>query len=188
MRRSKIISDGPDYKIAMGKRSELIAADYLMMKGCYVYMPFIEQGPIDLIALDKEGVEHRFDVKTVSRRKDGTIISRSLSNLQQKLGVQLLYVCLDSYEVHKYPHHFSLDTVPLHSRRNAANRRFNGETPPTIDELLPQESSPTVQSCSEESSQCADQQSPSKSNQRKEPYSSDQSGGIDLQTVPEFLG
>jgi len=188
MRRSKNISDGPDQKIAMGKRSELIAAQFLMMKGCYVYTPFIEQGPIDLIALDKEGVEHRFDVKTVSRRKDGTIISRPLTELQQKLGVQILYVCLDSYEVHKYPHHFPRDVVPLHSSRNAANRRFNGEKPATIHELLPQESSPTTQSCSEDSAQYVRQQSPSKSGQRREPCSSDQSGGIDLRTVPEFLG
>ena len=62
MRKTKKISDGPDYKIAMGKRSELLAADYLIMKGCYVYAPYIEQGPIDLIALDQEGVGHRFDV------------------------------------------------------------------------------------------------------------------------------
>ena len=188
MRRSKIISDGPDYKIAMGKRSELLAADYLIMKGCYVYAPFIEQGPVDLIALDREGVEHRFDVKTVSRRKDGSIISRPLTELQKKLGVQILYVCLESHQVHRYPHHFPRNAEPPHSYRNAANRRFNGEKPATIDELLPQESLPTTQSCYEESSQCAHPQCPSKSNQRKEPYSSDQYDGIDPQTVPEFLG
>ena len=151
MRRSKKISDGPDAGIAKGKRSELLAAEYLISKGCYVYSPFIEQGPVDLIALDKTGEAHFFDVKTVSRRKDGTIISRVLEPLQQKLGVQLLYVCLETHEVHKYPHQFSTSAHILTSKQNAGNRRFNGEKPATISELLHQASSQTDQSSTEES-------------------------------------
>ena len=182
MRKNKKISDGPDYKIAMGKRSELLAADYLIMKGCYVYAPFIEQGPIDLIALDQEGVEHRFDVKTVSRRSDGTIISRLRTDLQRQLGVQLIYVCLDTYEVHRYPHHFSRNVDPKLSRKNAANRHFNGVQPLTIDELLPQESSLKDQSSPEENGQCIHQSNPGSQDQRKSRDDADQFCGTDPQT------
>lgn len=182
MRKNKKISDGPDYKIAMGKRSELLAADYLIMKGCYVYAPYIEQGPIDLIALDQEGVEHRFDIKTVSRRSDGTIISRPRTDLQRILGVQILYVCLDTYEVHRYPHHFSRNIDPKLSRKNAANRHFNGVIPLTIDELLPQESSPKDQSSPEENEQCTRQSNPGSQDQRKSQGGADQFCGTDPQT------
>lgn len=151
MRRSKRISDGPDNNIASGKRSELLAAEYLIGQGCYVYTPFIEQGPVDIIALDKNGVFHYFDVKTLSRRSDDSIISRTLTDLQRKLGVQLLYVCLETHDVHKYPHHFNRHTAPKNSAQNAANRRFNGEKPATISELLHPESSQTDQSLPEAS-------------------------------------
>ena len=151
MRRSKRISDGPDNNIASGKRSELIAAEYLIGQSCYVYTPFIEQGPVDIIALDKNGVFHYFDVKTLSRRSDDSIISRTLTDLQRKLGVQLLYVCLETHDVHKYPHHFNRHTAPKNSAQNAANRRFNGEKPATISELLHPESSQTDQSLPEAS-------------------------------------
>ena len=151
MRRSKIISDGPDKNIASGKRSELLAAEFLIDQGCYVYSPFIEQGPVDLVALDQTGTFHYFDVKTLSRRSDGTIISRTLTDLQRKLGIQLLYVCLDTGQVHKYPHQFPRDVVPKQSAQNAGNRRFSGVKPATISELLHPESLPTVQSSPEES-------------------------------------
>jgi len=150
MRRAKKISDGPDTNIASGKRSELLAAEFLISQGCYVYTPFIEQGPVDLIALDKQGVFHYFDVKTLSRRKDDSVISRTLSDLQQKLGIQLLYVCLDTGQVQKYPHQFPREAPPKNSAQNAANRRFNGEKPATISELLHPKSLPTDQSSLEE--------------------------------------
>ena len=70
----------PAHQIRDGKRSELIAASWLMSQNCYVYTPFIEQGPIDLIALTPKGELLLFDVKTVGRRKNGSIISRLLSD------------------------------------------------------------------------------------------------------------
>ena len=75
----------PAHQVRDGKRSELIAASWLMSQNCYVYTPFIEQGPIDLIALTPKGELLLFDVKTVGRRKDGSIISRLLSDIQKKL-------------------------------------------------------------------------------------------------------
>ena len=71
----------------------------------------MEQGPVDLVVLDKSGEWHYFDVKTVSRRKDESIISRTLTDLQRQIGVQLVYVDLETGEVHKY--HITSRVTPL---------------------------------------------------------------------------
>ena len=68
----------PNKRNADGKRSELIAADWLFSQGCHVYMHVLEQGPIDLIALSPKGEILLFDVKTIARREDGSMISRTL--------------------------------------------------------------------------------------------------------------
>lgn len=138
---------GLNQKIGDGKRGELLAADWLMSHGCYVFQPVTEQSPIDLIALAPNGEFFYFDVKKVARRKkDNTAISRTLTDTQRKLGVRLLYVCLDSKEVHLYPHQFSRDPVS----HAAARSRLVSDSVPTIFELLRQESSPKERSCSEE--------------------------------------
>ena len=137
----------PDHRIAYGKQSELIAAAWLIGQGCYVYQPFIEQGPVDLVALTPEGKIHLFDVKTVSRRKDGSVISRTLKQGQQALGVRLLYVDRDTNECHLYPHQFRSSQ---YSAQQAANRHSGGEIDPTISSLLHLKSSPTDQSSSED--------------------------------------
>ena len=138
----------PDHRIAYGKQSELIAAAWLIGQGCYVYQPFIEQGPVDLVALTPEGEMHLFDVKTVSRRKNGTVISRTLKERQQTLGVRLLYVDRDTNECHLYPHQFRQSQ---YSSQQAANRQNGGVINPTISSLLHLKSSPTNQSSSEDS-------------------------------------
>ena len=97
----------PDHKVREGKRSELFAAEWLMAQDCYVYTPFIEQGPIDLIALTPKGEFLLFDVKTVGRRKNGSIISRLLTDTQKKLGVRLLYVDLETGSCALYPYQLS---------------------------------------------------------------------------------
>lgn len=182
MRRNKKISDGPDNNICMGKRSELIAASYFLSKGCYVYSQIIEQGPIDLIVLDKKGNLLLFDVKTVSRRKEGTIVSRTLTELQRKLGVQLVYVCLETGEVHRYPHQFSQESPHKWSERNAANRQFKGEKPLTISELLHPKSLQKDQSSPEETEQCTRQSNPGSLNQRMSQDDADLSDDNDPQT------
>jgi len=137
----------PDHRICDGKRSELVAAEWLMSQGCYVYSPFIEQGPIDLIALNPKGELLLFDVKTVARRENGSIISRTLKQKQQKLGVRLLYVDLVTHECHLYPHQFNPSKT---SNQNAANRHHGGEKLQAISSLVRPESLPTDQSSPEE--------------------------------------
>ena len=136
----------PHKKNADGKRSELIATDWLFSQGCHVYMHVLEQGPIDLIALSPKGEILLFDVKTVCRREDGTIISRTLKQKQQDLGVRLLYVDLITHECHLYPHQFN--SSPL-SVQNAANRHGWAKALTTASLLRP-ESLPTDRSSPEE--------------------------------------
>lgn len=52
-----------DIRNSFGKRCELIAAEWLLSQGCYVYAPFVEQGPVDLIALSAGNQWFYFDVK-----------------------------------------------------------------------------------------------------------------------------
>ena len=121
----------PDHKVREGKRSELLAAEWLMAQDCYVYTPFIEQGPIDLIALTPKGEFRLFDVKTVGRRKNGSIISRLLSDTQKKLGVRLLYVDLETGSCALYPYQLSRSPMSKqqnhavkYAERQASNRHF----------------------------------------------------------------
>ncbi len=136
----------PNQKNADGKRSELLASDWLFSQGCHVYMHVLEQGPVDIVALSPKGEILLFDVKTVSRRKDGSVISRTLKQEQQKLGVRLLYVDLVTHECHLYPHQFNPSPISV---QNASNRRHGGGKVPTIGGLLHPASSPTDQSSSE---------------------------------------
>lgn len=147
----------PHNKNRDGKRSELLAAEWLFSQDCYVYAPYLEQGPIDLIAVSPNGKTHYFDVKTHSFRASGTPISRKLTDQQRKLGVRLLYVDLETGRVGLYPHQLQNSEE---STRNAMNRAFKGKKPPTISELLHPEPVQTSQSCHEEHEQSADQSNP----------------------------
>ena len=57
---------------------ENLAVVWLQEKGYYVFKGSQTQSPIDLIAVNPETLENiYFDVKHISRRKDGSIIARS---------------------------------------------------------------------------------------------------------------
>ena len=175
----------PDHKVREGKRSELLAAEWLMAQDCYVYTPFIEQGPIDLIALTPKGEFLLFDVKTVGRRKNGSTISRLLTDTQKKLGVRLLYVDLETGSCALYPYQLSRSPqnhAVKYAERQASNRHFYGGQVPTIDGLVHPRSSQTDQSCSEESSQYGHQPCPLSSDQHTEQDDADQSDAPDPQT------
>ena len=178
----------PDHKVREGKRSELLAAEWLMAQDCYVYTPFIEQGPIDLIALTPKGEFLLFDVKTVGRRKDGSIISRLLSDIQKKLGVRLLYVDLETGSCALYPYQLSRSPqnhAVKYAAQQASNRHFDGGQVPTIDGLLHPTSSLIDQSYSEETLQCEHQPCPLSSGQHMSPDDADQSDAPDPPTEHE---
>ena len=111
-----------DTRNGFGKRCELIAAEWLLSQNCFVYAPFVEQGPVDLIALAPGHQWFFFDVKKVGRRKDGSIISRTLTSRQLSLGIRLLYVDIETKRVELHPYQFS--TKPF------------SETDPTTSSLL----------------------------------------------------
>ncbi len=94
----------PATKNSDGKRCELLAANWLFSQGCFVYSPFLEQGPVDLIAINPDGEVLLFDVKKVARRDNGSIISRMLTDTQRKLGVKLMYVDMEANICGLYPH------------------------------------------------------------------------------------
>jgi Holliday junction resolvase-like predicted endonuclease len=85
-----------------GTRSELIAAAYLVELGYNVFSPIVhQQGPIDIIAINKEGSIFLIDAKTDSKRlnpkrKIPNRIYRMRSQLQKDLNVILAYVNKDN--------------------------------------------------------------------------------------------
>lgn len=175
----------PDKKISDGKRAELLAAELLMAHGCHVYMPVLEQGPIDLIAIAPEGEVFYFDVKKAGRRKDGSIISRRTSDIQKKLGVRLLYVDLDTGQCALYPHQLSYspnNNATKYAAQKASNRHFSGGRVLTMIELLLRESSQKAQSLNAKSSQCEHPLCPSRQDPHTAQDDADQSGDTDPPT------
>ena len=77
-----------------GAWAEAIAAAWLLERGFYVCVNFAAQGPIDLVAVDKQGRCFPFDVKYISRtiqRKDLSTF-RVRSDLQKALNVRLFII------------------------------------------------------------------------------------------------
>tara|TARA_R100000995_G_C3375012_1_gene73452 strand:- start:35 stop:397 length:363 start_codon:yes stop_codon:yes gene_type:complete len=83
-----------------GDRAELIAAEFFIEKGFYVFRNISQQGPADMAVLDPDGNLMLVDVKALSlRTKNGWKINRTPSNEQEKLNIQLCYVNLDTREL-----------------------------------------------------------------------------------------
>ena len=72
---------------------------YLLKKGNLVFKTIHDTGCVDLVAIDKRGKIHLYDVKTSLKyakgKKKGKRINRVLTKLQKKLKVELLMVDLD---------------------------------------------------------------------------------------------
>ena len=72
---------------------------YLLKKGNLVFKTIHDTGCVDIVALDKNGKIHLYDVKTCARYhngpKKGRKINRVLTPLQKKLNVELLMVDLE---------------------------------------------------------------------------------------------
>ena len=94
-----------DNKHIKGDRAELIAQEFFIKKGFYVFNNISQHGPVDMAIMDKEGHIMLIDVKALSlRTKNGWKVNRVPTEEQSKLGVQLIFVNLDTKEV--------LDEVP----------------------------------------------------------------------------
>ena len=83
-----------------GDQAELIAQEYFIRKGFYVFKNISQHGPADMVVLDKDGYTILVDIKAISlRSKNGWKVNRVPSKEQEKLGVHLCYVNLDTREV-----------------------------------------------------------------------------------------
>ena len=83
-----------------GDQAELIAQEFFIKKGYYVFNNISQHGPVDMVVLDKDGYTLLVDVKAISlRSKNGWKVNRVPSEEQEKLGVHLVYVNLDTREV-----------------------------------------------------------------------------------------
>ena len=72
---------------------------HLLKKGNLVFKTIHDTGCVDLVAIDKRGKIHLYDVKTSAKyqngRKKGKKINRILTSLQKRLNVELLMVDLE---------------------------------------------------------------------------------------------
>ena len=83
-----------------GDQAELIAQEYFIKKGFYVFKNISQHGPADMVVLDKDGYTILVDVKAISlRAKNGWKVNRAPSAEQEKLGIEIMYVNLDTREV-----------------------------------------------------------------------------------------
>tara|TARA_R110002012_G_C11374496_1_gene582485 strand:- start:275 stop:547 length:273 start_codon:yes stop_codon:yes gene_type:complete len=83
-------------KGAVGEHKVIIQ---LLEDGYHVAMAVDPQCPFDLVAVDEEGKCRKYDVKTVSHRKNkptwtkkSTKINRVLTPKQRKLGIEIIEV------------------------------------------------------------------------------------------------
>ena len=83
-----------------GDQAELIAQEFFIKKGFYVFKNISQHGPADMVVLDKDGYTILIDVKAVSlRAKNGFKVNRAPSKEQHELGIEIMYVNLDTREV-----------------------------------------------------------------------------------------
>ena len=89
----------------IGDLAEHYAITYLWDKGYHVFKNCGCTGPIDIIAIDSEGKIKLIDVKCISKRENGSMVYRILSDNQrsfeEKTGqkIDIVYADTDTYEV-----------------------------------------------------------------------------------------
>lgn len=87
----------PAHTHTTGVHSEIIACLWLLAQGFLVFRPITNTGPIDIVAVSNKGRMYLFDVKTITRRKNGRgEVDRPLTAVQKALGVDILYVDRDT--------------------------------------------------------------------------------------------
>ena len=83
-----------------GDQAELIAQEFFIKKGFYVFNNISQHGPADMCVLDHDGYIMLVDVKAISlRSKNGWKVNRAPSKEQDRLGIEIVYVNLDTREV-----------------------------------------------------------------------------------------
>ena len=83
-----------------GDQAELIAQEYFIKNGYYVFNNISQHGPVDMAIMNKEGHVMLIDVKALSlRTKNGWKVNRIPTKEQAKLGVELVFVDLDTGNV-----------------------------------------------------------------------------------------
>ena len=99
-----------------GDRAELIAQEFFIKKGFYVFNNISQHGPVDMVVMDKDGYVMLIDVKALSlRTKHGWKVNRIPTKEQAKLDVQLIFVDLETGNV--------MEDVP--TRNNNRNNVIN---------------------------------------------------------------
>ena len=72
--------------------NHLKAIQWLTKKGYFVFNNLSSLGCCDVVAMNTKGETLLIDIKTVTRRKDKSIINRIPSKQQKKLNITLLMV------------------------------------------------------------------------------------------------
>tara|TARA_S200002703_G_scaffold4842_1_gene5921 strand:+ start:4009 stop:4284 length:276 start_codon:yes stop_codon:yes gene_type:complete len=72
--------------------NHLRAIQWLTKKGYYIFNNLSSLGCCDIVALNTKGETLLIDIKTVTRRKDKSIINRVPTKQQRKLNIVLLMV------------------------------------------------------------------------------------------------
>jgi Holliday junction resolvase-like predicted endonuclease len=81
-----------DPKHTKGFTNHLVAVEWLTKQGYYVFDNISGLGPCDVIALDETGNTILIDIKSVTKRKDGSIINRVPTAKQRRMKIRLLMV------------------------------------------------------------------------------------------------
>lgn len=85
-----------DERHLRGMMSETKAQFKLLKQGYHVYVNYAGSGPIDLVAVHPDTGEIRLiDVKTLSKRKDGSRIHRVPKQHQKEIGVEIMEIDID---------------------------------------------------------------------------------------------
>jgi len=82
-----------------GAIAELAVAHKFLKKGFFVSKSIDPTCPFDLIITDDSGKCFLIDVKTIShRKKDNSIINRSLKKIQREMNIKFYFTTIDGEE------------------------------------------------------------------------------------------
>ena len=105
-----------------GDVCEIIAAEHFMRLGYWVFNPAQGHSPIDLIIVNEDGPTliqvKKNAVRVNPGRKRSARIHRMRTQLQKDLGVQFVYVNVDTREVFVTDHDFHANRKPAAANDN----------------------------------------------------------------------